>query len=122
MTRSEHSPARHPAGDEGIGTFRARVICRAEVDAAALYAALAELERRPERALGYRRISEAEGEHARHWALRLYEAGGRMPARIPSWRARLLARLARRYGPDAVLPLVRRLQHWHHSGLAFGRP
>src|SRR5690348_7203684 len=67
-----------------------------EVDASWLYGQLAELEDDPHLAEVYRRLSAAEAGHAERWG-----EPGQAPR--PSWRARTLAALARRFGPDLVL-------------------
>ena len=67
-----------------------------EVDASWLYGQLAALEQDPHLAEVYRRLSATEATHAERWG----EAGA---APQPSWRARTLAALARRFGPDLVL-------------------
>src|SRR6185436_14421077 len=54
------------------------------------------LEPDPRLAEVYRRLSLTEGEHAGKWSVGTRE-------RRPSWRARTLATLARRFGPDLVL-------------------
>jgi VIT1/CCC1 family predicted Fe2+/Mn2+ transporter len=73
-----------------------------ELDNAYVYAAMAEVESRPELADVYRRLSETEARHAARWAELL---GTSEPAR-PSWRARALAALARRFGTAFVLPTL----------------
>ena len=77
-----------------------------EIDTAHIYAAMAEAEPQPELAAVYRRLSEAEARHAAHWDDRLHAAGERAPAPGPSCRARMLARLARRFGAAFVLPTL----------------
>jgi vacuolar iron transporter family protein len=83
-----------------------------EVDAAATYRALAE------RAAGERReilleLAAAEERHAAHWAAKLVELGEPAPelaGHRPGRRTRLLTWMARRFGPDAVLPLIERAE------------
>ncbi len=79
---------------------------RAEVDSAALYDALAGAETDPAIADVYRRLAATERAHAEHWEARLRDAGEPVPPRRPSRRARILAWLARRFGPAFVLPTV----------------
>jgi vacuolar iron transporter family protein len=79
---------------------------QAEVDSAALYHALAEAERAPEIAEVYRRLAGTEEQHASFWEERLRADGISVPARRPSWRARTLGLLARRLGPQVVLPIA----------------
>jgi VIT1/CCC1 family predicted Fe2+/Mn2+ transporter len=81
-----------------------------ELDAAALYRALADAsEGRRRQVLS--RLAEAEERHARHWERLLREAGvTEFPALKPTLRTRVLSLLARRFGADTVLPLVLRLE------------
>jgi len=121
MTRVSNPTNRpHVETTPSPGGARARVMCRAELDSALVLGVFADAESRADVAEGYRRMADRESEHARRWALGVYEASGRMPARTPSWLARLFAATARRFGPATVAPLVRRLQRWHHR-LATGR-
>lgn len=77
-----------------------------EMDGAALYGVLAEKESRPEMQTVYRRLAESEERHAGFWREKL-EAAGALSAKIqPSWRARVLIGLARRFGAQFVLPTV----------------
>ena len=80
---------------------------RDEIDSATVYEAMAASEAQPRLAEVYRRLAETEREHAEFWAERLHEAGADVPPDRPSWRARVLAGLAGRLGPDAVLPTMR---------------
>ncbi len=75
-----------------------------ERDSAALYRALAEAEQRPEISRIYRRLADAEEKHARFWEEKLRALGGRVPVTKPSLRSRTLSWLARRFGPEFVLP------------------
>ena len=79
---------------------------RAEVDSAALYDVLADVESDPALAEVYRRLAATERAHADLWEARLRDAGELVPRRRPSRRARTLAWLARRFGPSFVLPTV----------------
>lgn len=77
-----------------------------EIDGAALYNALAEAESQTQLAEVYRRLAESEEKHARVWEKRLKDAGAKIPPRKPSWRARTMRFLAKRFGPSFVLPTV----------------
>lgn len=79
---------------------------QAEVDSAAQYHALAEAEARPTVADVYRKLAAVEEKHAAFWEARLQKAGARFGARAPSWRARTLVWIARRLGPQFVLPTI----------------
>ncbi len=79
---------------------------RDELEGAELYKALAEAERDPVRKDLFTQLSHAEAEHANTWRAKLEAAGVREPKYKPSFRIRMLARLARRFGPRFVLPVV----------------
>src|SRR3981081_2820444 len=61
---SKNEPARYGANLQG------------EIDGAAMYRAMAELEPQPQRAEIYRRLAGAEERHAGFWEERLHRAGG----------------------------------------------
>ena len=77
-----------------------------EIDSAALYNTLADVEEHPQLAGVYRRLALVEDRHARFWEQKLQEAGQPIPPRRPGWRTRTLSWLARRLGPQFVLPTV----------------
>ncbi len=83
---------------------------RHEVDSAFLYDTLAATERDPKLAEVYRRLAGVERRHAKTWTARLREAGEIVPEIRPSRRTRLLAWLARRFGPGMVLPTMESLE------------
>jgi hypothetical protein len=77
-----------------------------EVDTAWLYGAIADLEPDPRLAEVFRRVGATEAAHARRGEEQL-AAGRAPPATLgPSRRARLLAWLSRRLGPQFVLPTL----------------
>jgi vacuolar iron transporter family protein len=77
-----------------------------EVDGAAVYAALAEAEKDPNVASIYRRLAAVERAHAEFWRSRLDRASRTRTTMTPSFRARGLSWLARRFGPSFVLPAI----------------
>jgi len=77
-----------------------------EIDSAAIYRALAAATAQPALVEVYRRLAETEEAHARFWEDRLRAAGVAVGPAQPSWRARTLSWLARRFGPPFVLPAV----------------
>lgn len=79
---------------------------QAEVDSAALYTAVAALEPDAGAADVLRRMAASEARHAAFWAERLAAAGAASPDPAPSWRARTLIALARRFGAGLVLPTL----------------
>lgn len=79
---------------------------RAELDGAYLYRLLAELEQDPTLSAVYGRLADTEQRHADFWAEQLTRLGTqRIPQRV-SRRARLLGWLARRWGPEVLLPIL----------------
>lgn len=85
---------------------RYRANLRAELDGAALYRAIADAESDPTRRDVLIELSRAEASHAAHWREKLRAAGAPEPRFTPSWRTRLLATLARRFGPAFVIPTL----------------
>ncbi len=81
-----------------------------EIDGAALYRLLAEAEPHPQLADVYRRLSEAELRHSRLWEEKLRAAGDTGSPPRPGWRVRTLGWLARRFGPQLVLPTVNAME------------
>src|SRR2546421_8012803 len=75
-----------------------------------MYRAMAELEQQPQRAEIYRRLAATEESHAGFWRKRLAEAGAPPPEPRPGWRTRLLIAIAKRFGPELVLPTLRTLE------------
>ena len=79
---------------------------RDELDSAALYDALAHIERdRYQRAV-YEELAGAERRHAAFWEERLRAAGQWIPSFRPALRTRILILLARRLGIGFVVPSV----------------
>jgi hypothetical protein len=81
-----------------------------EIDSAALYRALSETEENPELSRVYTRLAEVEEEHATFWEEKLREAGQEILPRRVGWRSRTLAMLARRFGPQLVVPTISSLE------------
>jgi VIT1/CCC1 family predicted Fe2+/Mn2+ transporter len=79
---------------------------RDELDGAALYAALAAAESDPVRKDLFLQLSQSESRHAELWRGKLKGAGVEDKNYAPSLRTRLLARLARRFGPRFVMSSV----------------
>lgn len=79
---------------------------RDELDGAALYRALAQAEADPVRKDLFLQLAQAEAGHAALWRSKL-DAAGVAPKRFrPSFRTRVLAQLARHFGPHFVLPAL----------------
>ena len=77
-----------------------------EIDSVALYHTLSDSESKPEIAEVYRRLAAVEDAHAEFWKERLTKLGHELPNLSVGWRTRSLMWLARRFGPDFVLPVV----------------
>jgi vacuolar iron transporter family protein len=92
------------ATPQDIARFRDNL--KDEVDGSALYAALAAAEQDPVRKDLFLQLSQAEADHAQFWRDKLTAAGITVEGMVPSFRTRLLARMARRFGPRFVLPTI----------------
>lgn len=100
--------ARNTALDERVARYRE--MWSDEMAGAALYRTLAEHADDHRRSI-FLRLAEAEERHAAHWARLLAEAGVTdLVVPKPPFRTRMLGFLARRFGADAVLPVVLRLE------------
>jgi vacuolar iron transporter family protein len=91
-------------------TARYRANRQGEIDSAAVYRAMAAAERSPQLASVYERLAQVEEGHLHFWEDQLRAAGREPGPRRPSWRARTLAFMARRFGPRVVLPTVATLE------------
>ena len=96
-------PATHAAGPD-LHEFEHH--WQDEADAAFLYRVLAASEGDPKRRDIYSRLAVVEDRHVQIWS-ELLRRNGRPPStHRPSTRARLLAFLGRRFGPNFLLPLL----------------
>lgn len=77
-----------------------------EADAAYLYRVLAAAEKDPARAGIYGHLAEVEDRHVAAWRRLLAEQGHEVMAPGPSFRARAMAWLSRRFGPQFLLPML----------------
>ena len=91
-------------GDDDLRRFRANR--QDEVDSAAQYRAMADVEPDAGVARIYRELADVEDKHAAFWEARIRERGVEPGPRRASWRARVLSWTARRFGPRAILPTV----------------
>src|SRR5437667_8625493 len=89
---------------------RYRENLQGEVDSSALYKALSEAEPDPHLSEVYRRLAAVEEAHAEFWRKQLGRIGASAAAMRPGWRTRSLAWLARRFGPQFVLPTLSTLE------------
>jgi VIT1/CCC1 family predicted Fe2+/Mn2+ transporter/rubrerythrin len=77
-----------------------------EIDGAALYKVLADTEKQPQMAEVYKKLAASEEKHAATWEKKLEELKVSIPPRKPTWRAATMIWLARRFGPQFVLPTI----------------
>ena len=77
-----------------------------EVDGAALYRVLAETEKQPQMAEVYGKLAASEERHAATWEKKLTDLNVPMSPRKPTWRAATMIWLAKRFGPQFVLPTI----------------
>ena len=77
-----------------------------EIDGAALYRALAKSEKQPQLAQVYNRLAESEEKHAITWEKKIVDLKATLPPRKLSWRAQTLIWLAKRFGPQFILPTM----------------
>src|SRR5271165_3394037 len=89
---------------------RYRSNLQGEFDSAGIYHALAEAEPDAHLREVYRRLAAVEEAHAEFWRQQLAKAGTKAGALHLSWRTRALAWLARRFGPQFVLPALSSLE------------
>ena len=75
-----------------------------ECSSAAVYQALAETEKDTRLADVYRRMADAERQHARKWEEKAQDAGMKLPVFLPDLRTRALIWMGRRFGAGTVLP------------------
>ena len=116
MTDTDRKPE-----DSGSQAARYRANLQGEIDGAQLYRTLAEVEANPQIAEVYRRLAAIEEAHADLWRRQLARIGKRAGTLRPAWRTRALAFLARRFGPEFVLPVINTLEH-ADSGHYDGQP
>ena len=78
-----------------------------EQQSAFLYRVIAARESRAELRTLFMKLAEAAEAQSQHWAQILADKGVSLPAKFrPAWRARLVARLIRRMGPERLLPIL----------------
>jgi VIT1/CCC1 family predicted Fe2+/Mn2+ transporter len=90
--------------DEDVRRYRKNL--QDELDGAALYAALAAAEGDPVRKDLFLQLSQSEAQHAELWREKLRGAGISAGHYEPTFRTRLLARLAKRFGPRFIMSSV----------------
>jgi VIT1/CCC1 family predicted Fe2+/Mn2+ transporter len=91
-----------------VGRYRANR--QDEIDAAAVYRAMAANETSPELATLFARLAETEERHAGFWEEQLERAGVDPGPRKLTWRAKVKRFLANRFGPQMVVPIMAGLE------------
>jgi len=92
-----------PNNDDAKRYFENR---QKEIDGAALYTVLAEIEKQPQMAEVYKKLAASEEKHAATWEKKLIGLKFSIPPRKPTWRIAILIWLAKRFGPQFVLPTI----------------
>jgi VIT1/CCC1 family predicted Fe2+/Mn2+ transporter/rubrerythrin len=77
-----------------------------EKDAAWLYRELARVDRNAERAALFSRLATVEDQHTARWEQLFRDAARPLPSHRISRRTRMLAWVAKMFGPQSVLPLI----------------
>src|ERR1700704_6959417 len=93
---------------EAAARYRANL--PGEVDGAPLPRAGADAEADPRLKQVYGRLAAVEEAHAEFWRKQLDRIGARVGRLQLGWRTRALAWLARRFGPQFVLPTINKLE------------
>jgi vacuolar iron transporter family protein len=96
-----------PTGTPSPGDLkRYRANLQGEIDGAALYRTMVDAESNLSLKEFYRRLADTETRHGAVWRDQL-EAAGVSTARLgPSWRARILMRIARRFGSAVIVATI----------------
>jgi VIT1/CCC1 family predicted Fe2+/Mn2+ transporter/rubrerythrin len=95
---------------------RLRANLDGERDAVFLYGRLADAEPNPDLAELYKKLAETERRHVSFWEGRLAEAGAGVPPFRPSFKARMTARFASRYGAQSVVSSIAKVERSAASG------
>jgi VIT1/CCC1 family predicted Fe2+/Mn2+ transporter len=99
-----------PLPDRPGDAARYRDNLQGEIDSASLYRALADSEPDPRIREVYRRLAAVEDAHAEFWRRQLRRIGDTGLGFRIGWRTRALEWLARRFGPQFVLPTISTLE------------
>jgi VIT1/CCC1 family predicted Fe2+/Mn2+ transporter len=97
------SPTATPASGD-LKRYRANL--QGEIDGAALYRAMVDAESNPALKEFYRRLAETETRHGAVWRAQLETAGVSTAGLGPSWRARILMLIARRFGSAVIVATI----------------
>jgi VIT1/CCC1 family predicted Fe2+/Mn2+ transporter len=108
MARLRSTRRRIPSPEEEIRRYQANL--DDENDGIALYQMMAAAEPFPERRRIFENLAQVEARHAEIWRRRLRDAGILPVDKRPGWRVRLAGFIARRFGVQAALPIIRSLE------------
>ncbi len=97
-----------PTGPDDAARYRENL--QGEIDSASLYRALADTEPDPKIKQVYQRLAAVEDAHAEFWRRQLQRVGASVRDLKSGWRTRALGWLARRFGPQFVLPTINTLE------------
>jgi len=103
MNQSSPLPRVAPT-HEDLKRYRANL--QGEIDGAALYRTMVDSESNPSLKEFYRRLAETETRHGAVWGEHLEAAGVSTAGLGPSWRARILMLIARRFGSAVIVATI----------------
>jgi VIT1/CCC1 family predicted Fe2+/Mn2+ transporter len=103
MNQSSPLPSVAPTHDD-LTRYRANL--QGEIDGAALYRTMVDAEANPSLKEFYRRLAETETRHGAVWREHLEAAGIPTAGLGPSWRARILMLIARRFGSAVIVATI----------------
>src|SRR5512140_1844509 len=89
-----------------------------ESGSAAIYQVLGDVEKDERLAEVFHRMAATERAHVDHWVALMKEAGAPEPVFKPSWRIRTLLWMARRFGPNMMLPSMQNMEREGTAGYA----
>ncbi len=81
-----------------------------ELNSATIYEALAEIEKDERIREVYQRMASVERKHAQNWENKLLEEGIKPPSYKPGFRIKALIWLAKRFGPEIILPSLQSME------------
>ncbi len=108
MTTSE--PTRPPSPPSAADLKRYRGFLADEADGVYMYEQLAEIEQEPELKDIYRQLAITEQRHLDLWRDQLQLAGEDNTVPPPSRRIRMIMWIARRFGAEAVMPVIKTME------------
>lgn len=89
-----------------------------EKNSSLLYQVISEIEPNLKMAEFYRKLSATEQRHAEAWESKITELGYQVPTFRPSWRTKVLIKLAQRFGVSMVLPSLSSFEDLNSHGYA----